>query len=423
MTSQDTPERAPAEWVIAPRSARQWWRLTTSRARLTPSDRRLERQLGIVRAVVVVAGLLAMWQNPSDVPAWTWWLAVAMAVGMAASAFMALVVLPRAANQRALAELLSLLDPVLLSFVLPFGLGQDAQFIVLIVLMMVLMGGLRLGRFGVYRALVIAALGESTRLVMSAVLRGTAHPEDTAIAFLIAGGLGLIVADVATLARQARRDADVATAETRAASINAQRAAWETEVLHGVLAAGLGVDEAGALQRMVTTVHDHLAALSATVVALGRGGKPIVLATTSDEFDVGEEFPMAPGGPIDRVLSLRQASAATHRDLEAINRHMRRPRGSAVAAPLRCGTRQVAALAVDTAAGDLLHRRDAVLVTRLADAMGPVVDALGLAEPSASPGPGRNEGHDDGGGGGAADDVSTTASARDPAAGGRPSSG
>lgn len=366
-----------------------WLRRTLARDPLTGEEAHLERHLGWVRLVGGTAILLSAWQNPTVVPSWIDTMLVSSGVLLLVAGVVTLVVVPRLQSPHRALEALSLADAVLISMLIPFGLAQDSPYLFFVFTVLTVLGGVRLGRLGVLRNLVVAAPFEALRLVVGQSLYGNQNVEDTVIAILVAAGLGVLVADVASSGRQARRATSDALTAAHRDRVLVRRVEWETEVVGDVVRlAGTG-PSVPALQRAVEAIRERLVVSGVQVVTLGAAGALVVAAGTGDGAGPGVVVEVLPGGPRDRAMSLGTVAAATHDDLEALA-GSGPMRGSVVAAPLPIDGRLLGLLVVESAEGDLLHRRDALLVERLGRALATFVeranDAHGgvAVEPSAS---------------------------------------
>ncbi|MBY5164060.1 hypothetical protein [Salsipaludibacter albus] len=354
-----------------------WLRRTWNESPLSDDESHLERQLGWVRLIGGIAILLSAWQNPSEVPGWISGMLLASGLLLVVAGAVTLLVVPRMARRRRAYEALSLLDAVTIAMLLPFGVVQDSPYLFFVLTVSALVGGVRLGRLGVLRNLVIAAPFETLRLVIGQSLYGNQAVEDTVVGLLLATGLGVLVADVAASGRRARRlAADERDAAHRDA-VHARRLAWEVEVLEDVVRqAGTGSGQR-ALERALARVHHHLAVAVVQVLSVGPGDALVVAATSGDDPPVGTMIELLPGGPRDRAISLGTVAAATHDDLEALAAARGRVRGSVVAAPLPLHGRLLGLLVCETDEGDLLHRRDAHLLGRMGRVLAPFLVAAG----------------------------------------------
>lgn len=362
--------RAPVD-VLRTRIRRAW-----AREPLTDDEAGLERQLGWVRGIGGLSVLLSAWQNPTDVPTWFLGMFVAAGLLLLASGVFTLVLLSRTESPRRTAEALSLVDALAVSMLLPFGVSQDSPYQFFVFTVLALLGGVRLGRLGVLRNLVIAAPFETLSLVVGQSLYGAERVEDTVIAVAVGTGLGVVVADVASGARRARR---TATTDRRAAErehVRARRLAWEVDVVEDIVrTAGTGA-AAPALDLAVEQIRERLHVASVQVLSVGPTDALVVSASDGGP-PVGAFIDLLPGGPRDRAMSLGTVAAATHDDLETLAQGGPR-RGSIVAAPLPVDGRLLGVLVCQSSVGDLLHRRDAVLVGRLGRALAPfVLQAIG----------------------------------------------
>ncbi len=359
---------------------RAWWRRTWSETPLSDDESHLEHQLGWLRLVGGIAVLLSAWQHPTEVPVWISAMLVTSGVLLLVAGATTLLVVPRMARRRRALETLSVSDAVLVAMLLPFGVAQDSAYLFFVLTLAALLGGVRLGRIGVLRNLVVAAPFETLRLVVGQSLYGNESVEDTVMAILVATGLGVVVADVAASGRRARR---LAKDERRAAhrdAVRSRRLAWEVEVLEDVVREA-GTGSAGrALERALARVQVLLAVEVVQVLSVGRGDTLVVAAGSGNDEPVGSKVELLPGGPRDRAMSLGMVAAATHDDLEAMA-PTRGERGSIVAAPLPLHGRLLGLLVCESAPGDLLHRRDALLVGRLGRALAPFLAAATSDDP------------------------------------------
>ncbi len=392
--AQDEPSASRGRWrPTSPRSSLRWWWATTwSDLPLEPHEARLERQLGWTRLAAAVAILLSLWQDTSPAPAWAWAMVATSGVAFAVAAAATAHVLARGSSGRRGLEVLSLLDAVLLAMLLPFGVVQDSAFVILVFVLLAIIGGVRLGRFGVLRNVAIAAPFETARLVVGATSFGPQSVEDTVVAVLAAVGLGVLVGDVATAGRRSRAAETQALALAARERVRVRRLRWELGVVDDVVhASGTGAPRA-ALEEAGRRLRHHLRAAQVHLLVTGSSGDLVVWWSSDPTVASGQPIDLLPGGPRDRALSLGTVAAATHDDLAALASSDGRRRGSVVAAPLPVAGQLVGVVVCDTEPGDLLHRRDALLLGRLGRALAPFVRAAGDPEPSsgrAGPDPDR----------------------------------
>lgn len=356
---------------------RWWWRTTWSDLPLEPDETRIERQLGWTRLVAAVGLALSMWNDVSGAPGWTRVLVWMSAGGFAMTAVATARVVRRTPTRRRVLEVLSLLDAVLIAMLLPFGVVRQSAYVILMFVLLAVVGSVRLGRFGVLRNLVIAAPFETARLVVGATSYGRESVEDTIVAVLAAIGVGVLVGDVATSGRRWREERTTAATAAATSRVRVRRLRWELEVVDDVVHASGNGRPREAVEEAVRRLAHHLDAARVDVLAPGRGTDLVVWCSTDPAAPAGSEVVLLPGGPRDRALSLGTMAAATHDDLAALAAADGRERGSVVAAPLPVAGQLVGVLVCETTPGDLLHRRDALLLGRLGRALAPFVRGAG----------------------------------------------
>lgn len=366
----DTPpdEGDLGRWPLS--ALRWWWRTTWSNAPLTDDEVRLERQLGWVRLLGGIGAVLGLAQSTSPLPGWVRGLFVVALVGLfVAAAVTAWMIVSPPPSRRRVLELLSLLDAVFLAMLLPFGVDQDLPFVVLVVTLSSVLGGIRLGRLGVLRNLAIATPFETARLVLGASAFDNQSVQGSVAAIAAGFAVGILVGDLASASRRARGTATRLGEAAARDRVRVRRLRWELDVVDDVVhAAGTG-EARPALEEAVERVGRHLRASRVHLLDARAAGGLSVWCSTDLAVEPGTVIDLLPGGPRDRALSLGTVAAATHDDLAAMaGEH---GLGSVVAAPLPVAGHLVGLLVCETAPGDLLHRRDAVLLGRLGRALAP----------------------------------------------------
>lgn len=376
--SADDSSRSGSPTPIAPAAEgaaalRWWWETTWSTTPLAGDEWRLERHLGWSRVVAGIAVLASSWRVVPGLPDWAMVLATASGIGLLVTGVVTRTSVPVVRRPRRLLEVLSLLDAILLSMVLPFGAAQDSPFVIFLLSVIAILGALRLGRLGVFRNLVIAAPFETVRLVLGASMFDNRFVEDTVIAVVVAAALGSLVADVATTGRRASSRAAYESKAAHGDRVRLRRLRWEADVLDDIVrTAGTGASR-DALGAALGHLRVHLHLGDVHLFTAGAGGQRLtVRASTDPDLEPGTDVDLLPGGPHDRALSLGTVAAATHDDLTTLAGDGPRS-GSIVAAPLPIGGHLLGLVVAHTPAGDLLHHRDAHVLGQVARALAPFV--------------------------------------------------
>lgn len=272
-----------------------------------------------------------------------------------------------------------LAETVTFGILIAAGPDEDVGYVVVLAMLMLILAALR--GAGAHRLALWVALGaEVVRQGLNPVIGETIDPVESLVGVGLAAAVSGILVRMVELARTsevaARRSADAA----RAALAEAEHAAEQLDVMHRVVASGIGTAEADALQRMVDEVSGYLGVPAATVFMLDGDDRPTVVATTDPHVAGRDDVtPVRRGpflhGPLARALQGHSTQTSPD-ELTAMADSGLPRHGAIVVHPLRRGDGTVVgALACGTAEPRTFTATESRTIARFADQMSLAIEA------------------------------------------------
>lgn len=263
--------------------------------------------------------------------------------------------------------------------VIAAGPDEDVGYVMVLAMLMLILAALR-GSEPHRLALYVVLGAEAIRQGLNPVIGQTIDPVESLVGVGLAAAVSSILVRMVELARTSEASARQSAEAARAALAEAEHAAEQLDVMHRVVASGIGTAEADALQRMVNEVSSYLGVPAATVFMLDDDDRPAVVATTDPHVGARDDVTPVRRGPFLRgplARALQGHSTQTSPDELAAMADSGLPRhGAIVVHPLRRGDGTVmGALACGTAEPRTFTVTESRTIARFADQMSLAIEA------------------------------------------------
>jgi signal transduction histidine kinase len=274
------------------------------------------------------------------------------------------------------------LESTLFAFLLAIGVDENAGYVMVVALLMLVLAGMR-GVTVFRRALLAAVVAEGVRQVVRTSLIGELRLDESLLGIGLAAVLGAVVARLVTVARAAERRATQAAQTTADALEQARTALDQRDQLHQIIAADIGQDQAD-LGRIVHGIANALRIRSVSILLLDEAGNASLAATSDPVIEQRDDLrPIAAGafveGPLARALADGPA-LATEEELADLS-DWAGPLGAVSLHPLRRadGT-AIGALGCVLPAGRVFSDDELTTIGRFADQTSLAIEAARAVE-------------------------------------------
>jgi signal transduction histidine kinase len=344
------------------------------------ADQTAQRYLGRGRVAAGVAVVAALVTN---VVYGDLWFEVALVTSGAALVALGLLTMTRSLAARAgIRRWAGVLESTLFAFLLAIGVDENAGYVMVVALLMLVLAGMR-GVTVFRRALLAAVVAEGVRQVVRTSLIGELRLDESLLGIGLAAVLGAVVARLVTVARAAERRATQAAQTTADALEQARTALDQRDQLHQIIAADIGQDQAD-LGRIVHGIANALRIRSVSILLLDEAGNASLAATSDPVIEQRDDLrPIAAGafveGPLARALADGPA-LATEEELADLS-DWAGPLGAVSLHPLRRadGT-AIGALGCVLPAGRVFSDDELTTIGRFADQTSLAIEAARAVE-------------------------------------------
>lgn len=275
-------------------------------------------------------------------------------------------------------EVLNTTETTLFAALLLVGVDEEAAYVAVMALLMLVLAGLR-GHRAFRAGLWVAMAAEVGRQALTPLVAGDRiEVTESLIGIGVAAAMGSMVARLVDLARTSEQAARHSEEAATTALHEAEQAMSQLDTLHRVVVSAIGSSERDAAQRIVKEIASALDVPFVSVMTVDDPARARILATTNPDFagdDVIVPLPLeVQEGSFKRVLA-GETVLATPRELAALGPQVG-PRGALSVHPLRSASGAiVGVLTCSLPEGRTFTGRQAETLARFADQTSLAIEA------------------------------------------------